>query len=869
MQSQELASLESRLLDPLPIPVIGQCLQKKAVTALAEDRSPEAVKLLAKAVNRLKEPEIKASILDALGKLRNQNCIDAVCEVWADTRHRDLASLLVKKNWVASTPVELRVITALKVNQPQMITNDGEEIVEPLLNTFKDRDSEIANRASECAVCLTNPNAIDYICQKWVKNRDKFLEQIICKGKYVAQRPIESKVFTALKADKLEVIIKSGKEVVEPLLNALNERDSEIANKAKECIYSLTNTDALDYICNLAIESDNQAAREVAIKAEYAPRDSSQRALFYFLTEQWDKYENLDYEHTLLQKVYELGDEKLRKQIADKARQAGRVEWVGVVAGGRKGQRLGEMTDAEWEITLNVLVNNQQWREIWRLAQKAPAFWNRTLLQNLKQVGWQPLLEEERIVFENLKQLSDKCFGIIMPSTFCQKSLTGHTGSVYEISFSPDGKLLATCSEDKTAILWQIPDGKPIATLTGHTDSVYKSSFSPNGQILATCSQDKTVRLWRIPDGKPIATLTGHAGGVYEISFSPDGKLLATCSSNMPFGKTVRLWQIPDGKPIASLTGYSNRVRKISFSPDGKLLASSSKDKIVRLWQIPDGKPIAILTGHSDSVHVTSFSPDGKLLASSSKDKTVRLWQIPDGKPIASLTGHTGSVYEISFSPDGQLLATCSEDKTAILWQIPDGKPIATLTGHSDIVREISFSPDGKLLATRSFHERFRLWHIPDGKPIATLNDHTKWVSRISFSPDGKLLATCSEDKTARLWQIPDGKPIATLTGHAGGVNEISFSPDGQLLATCSQDKTVRLWSSIVSQLSRLPMKDLSMHNRERVQELSQNSEITEQERNWLEFMQALINWHQRFDVEVEDAPQLVSTGEFDIEIEG
>ena len=823
MQSQELASLESRLLDPLPIPVIGQCLQKKAVTALAEDLSPEAVKLLAKAVTRLQEPEIKTSILDALGKLRNQNCIDGVCEVWADTRHRDLANLLVKKSWVASAPIEIRVITALKVNQPQMITNSGKEVVEPLLNAFKDRDSEIANRASECAIYLTNSKAIDYICQKWENSRDKLLEQILCKGKYVAQQPIELKVLTALKADRLKIIRESGKEVIKPLLKAFNDKDSEIANKAKECTYSLTNTDALDYICDLAIESNSQIAHQVAIKAEYAPRDPSQRALFYFLTEQWNKYESLDYEHDLLQKVYELGDEKLRKRIANKARQAGNIAWIQIVAGGRKGQRLGEMTNAEWETTLKVLVNKQQWQEIWNLAQKAPAIWSRYLLQNLQQVGWQPLVEEERIVFRSLKQLSGKCFGFTIPPKFCQKSLAGHTDSVTGISFSPDGQLLASRSSDKTVKLWRMPDGKHLATLTGHTDRIGEMSFSPDGQLLATCSEDETARLWQIPDGKHLATLTGHTDSVYGISFSSNGQLLATCSED----ETAKLWQIPNGKHLATLIGHTDSVYGISFSPDGQVLASCSRDKTIRLWQMPDGKPLATLTGHTERIGGISFSPNGQLLASCSWDNTVRLWQVPDGKHLATLTGHTGYVSRISFSPNGQLLASCSWDNTVRLWQIPDGKHLATLTGHTDM------------------------------------------VSKISFSPNGQFLVSCGWEKTVRLWQMPSGIRLTTLTGHTGMVYGISFSPDGQLLASCSEDNTVKLWSSPVSQLSRLPIKEISLHNREQIQKLLQDSETTEHERNWLEFMQALINWHQRFDVEVEDAPQLVSTGEFDIEIEG
>ncbi len=247
----------------------------------------------------------------------------------------------------------------------------------------------------------------------------------------------------------------------------------------------------IEYICRLVIEQGHQVAQQIAIKAQYAPREPNKRALFYFLTEQWDKYESLDYEHTLLQKVYELGDEKLRKQIADKARQAGRIAWVQIVAGGRKGQRLGEMTDAEWETTLNVLNSGEQWEEMWRLAQNAPAIWSKQLLQKLKQVAWIPKVEEERKGFERLRQLADKCLEKTMPMgklTFCQATLTGHTKEVWGISFSSDGQLLASCSWDET-MLWSQLSHLPI-------EQIYQQNREWIQKALQDNKITKEERLW-------------------------------------------------------------------------------------------------------------------------------------------------------------------------------------------------------------------------------------------------------------------------------------------------------------------------------------------------------------------------------------
>ncbi|MEH2424067.1 MAG: hypothetical protein V7K48_25120, partial [Nostoc sp.] len=125
-------------------------------------------------------------------------------------------------------------------------------------------------------------------------------------------------------------------------------------------------------------------------------------------------------------------------------------------------------------------------------------------------------------------------------------------------------------------------------TLGGHANFVYGISFSPDGKLLASASADNTVKLWDTSTGKEIKTLTGHTDFVYGVSFSPDGKMLASASAD----KTVKLWDTSTGKEIKTLTGHTNFVKGVSFSPDGKLLASASADNTVKLWDTSTGKEI-------------------------------------------------------------------------------------------------------------------------------------------------------------------------------------------------------------------------------------------------------------------------------------
>jgi WD40 repeat protein len=293
--------------------------------------------------------------------------------------------------------------------------------------------------------------------------------------------------------------------------------------------------------------------------------------------------------------------------------------------------------------------------------------------------------------------------------------LAGHTGAVRSVAFSPDGKLLASGSQDNTVRLWRVADGELVRTFTGHTGHVFSVSISPDGTLLASASWDGTVRLWRVSNGKAVRTLTGHTDLLLSVAFSPDGRLLASGSRD----KTARLWRVADGELVRTFAGHTNYVCSVSISPDGSLLASGSTDGTVRSWRVADGAAVRTLTGHTNQVLCVAFSPDGKLVASGSKDNTMRLWQVSNGAAVRTLVGHTKQVNAVAFSPDGNLLASGSNDQTARLWRVRDGKQLDRLTGQTDAVNGVAFSPDGSLLASGSGgywiagDSTVRLWRLP------------------------------------------------------------------------------------------------------------------------------------------------------------
>jgi WD40 repeat protein/cellulose biosynthesis protein BcsQ len=377
------------------------------------------------------------------------------------------------------------------------------------------------------------------------------------------------------------------------------------------------------------------------------------------------------------------------------------------------------------------------------------------------------------------------------------KTLEGHKYRVRSVCFSTDGKFLASSSLDKTIKLWDVKTCELIRTFTGHKDWVWIAVFNHDSSRLVSTSQDKELKVWDVIGGNCIKTIQMNSQ-VQSLAFSSNGALMAAGSDD----NTVKLWDCNwdcyDGefKYRETLEGHSGFVRSVAFNCNDDL-ASASYDNTIRLWEVSKGECRKVFRGHTHRLRSIAFNRDGNIMVSGGWDQKLKLWDIKQGdESLRTLQGWTDWVCSVDISPDGNFIVSGSEENLIYLWDISTKKPFKTFEGHTNWIWTVAFSPDGELLASGSFDRTVKLWDIKTGRCIHTLKGHDNWIWAVAFSPDGKLLASGSDDKIVKIWDVKTGKEHCTFTGGGNSewVRTVAFHPDNQLLASGSDDCKVRIW---------------------------------------------------------------------------
>ena len=315
------------------------------------------------------------------------------------------------------------------------------------------------------------------------------------------------------------------------------------------------------------------------------------------------------------------------------------------------------------------------------------------------------------------------------------------------------------------------------STLRGHKKAVYACKFEPlYGDLLATCSHDMSAIVWDIRNGQQVRTLKEHAGWVMDIAWTNDGNFLLTASAD----KTIMIWSTRKTfvwsafAVLHTFSGHTDVVMGITVSPDNTRMLSCSKDKTIKVWDLKratqnllwkEGNAAQVYTikgapenydGHSDYIFKIVFSPDGQQFLTCSEDLTIKRWNAATGDMLMNYTGHREPVLSVAWRYDLTFFASASHDKTVKMWDVENGRCASTLKGHKDIVYDVKFSGEcnkGRLLVSCGHDGRVIVWDAKKRLELVHyVGMHRGWVLSIDWSKDNYRLATGAGDHKVIVW---------------------------------------------------------------------------------------------------------------------
>jgi WD40 repeat protein/tRNA A-37 threonylcarbamoyl transferase component Bud32 len=371
------------------------------------------------------------------------------------------------------------------------------------------------------------------------------------------------------------------------------------------------------------------------------------------------------------------------------------------------------------------------------------------------------------------------------------RALKGHTAAVQCVRFHPNGKWLASCSEDRTIRFWEVETGRLCATLTGEGELVREIAFSPDGRTLA-CNIGESVQFWDVAEQRRQKVLVKELDYFQSIAFSPRGNLLALLRIRNTFSE-IQVWDLQTQR-VHRWHSIDDPIR-LAFASDGQMLAIGYENGTVLFHDAATGNERGrLLTKHP--AHALAFAHQSPLLAVGGGDGIVSFWDVETRQPVGEAVGHAGMVNSLAFSPDDRTLLSASEDGTIRSWDTASQHLQAILRTRNQPFRSVAFHPEGHVFAAASADGIISLWSTITDEKTGALQTAVDPAGPVAFSPEGQWLAVAGRDQTVRLFDSATRQIRRTLYGWHGEWQDLAFSPDGKHVAAACSDHRVYVWDT-------------------------------------------------------------------------
>jgi WD40 repeat protein len=370
----------------------------------------------------------------------------------------------------------------------------------------------------------------------------------------------------------------------------------------------------------------------------------------------------------------------------------------------------------------------------------------------------------------------------------------------WAVTFSPDGKQIASSCVDKTIHVWDLTSGLDVLPpMHCGADWVHLLMFSPNGRLIVGAA-GKNLYAWDVSLRSQVwGPLHGHKDDLTSVVFSANGAKIASGSED----GAIRVWDATFGyEMLRLLPKNKGKIQSVVFTSDGQRVVSGASDGSISIWGVNRAADaISVLRGHEKDVMAIALSPDENWIVSGSLDGTVRLWDAALGVQILSWPVGALTNWDVmTFSSDGCKFICTYSDRMVRVWDVGLWDA-ASHSGENSVSFKmpmhsysIAMSPDGRHLAAGTESGVLVYDMTIETQCRSPQQTHRNVSKAVAISPDGSRVI-CGSQNSIRSWDGASGDEIAPmLVGHQGSIYALAFSPNGRQIVSSSEDRTIRLW---------------------------------------------------------------------------
>ncbi len=370
----------------------------------------------------------------------------------------------------------------------------------------------------------------------------------------------------------------------------------------------------------------------------------------------------------------------------------------------------------------------------------------------------------------------------------------GAADGKFEISVSPDNKIVGAVGRDKTLHLWKQQDGALVHTIT-HPVEVRSLSFSADSARVATASVDGLVRVFDAASGLLLESFREHAPGteVTSVRYLNDNQTLVSTGDD----KTVRLMKT---SILRTISVHPKEVKALAMINAGAQIVSAGNDGRVVMTNLSTGSTDRVfVTGDRKAVAVASRA-DNQRVAAGFESGELLVWNANNGEQPLLKFEFSSAVHSLAWSPDNRkLIVATADNNVRILGPTRPGvQPPVELVQHQQFstdagVTKMLFSQDSRSVWISQANGRLDEWSYAGVEQRRQFN-HGGPVYGVAANRDGSIVVSCSTDQTVRVWDTTTGQQKFQLNGHSGAVHAVAMSPDETFVVSSGADGTLRLW---------------------------------------------------------------------------